>query len=108
MGKKRVTEQYVLSIFVQKKLAAFTRPNVNLVQDPIERFNEKGIVTQSGKVHESDVIILATGYDMQHCLFPIYGKRQDKHIGEIWDDEPRCYLGMTSPGKVYKMTQGNM
>lgn len=44
----------------------FNRPNVHLVDvsekgTPIKEINDKGIVTEDGKVYELDVIIFATG-----------------------------------------------
>lgn len=36
---------------------------VDVKKTPIEKFTEKGIVTSDGKLHEFDVIALATGFD---------------------------------------------
>ncbi len=82
---------------VLPKFPAFTRPNVRLVEDPIVEFTEKGLLTKSGEEHQADVIILATGFNMLHCLFPIHGADRDKSMGDIFGDEPRTYLGMVHP-----------
>ncbi len=70
---------------------------MRLVEDPIEEFCEEGIVTKSGEVHECDVVIFATGFDLLHCLYPIYGRDKERHQHEIWGDEPRTFLGTTHP-----------
>jgi cation diffusion facilitator CzcD-associated flavoprotein CzcO len=40
----------------------FSRPNVELVTEPIERIEPKGIRTVDGDLHELDVLIAATGF----------------------------------------------
>ena len=44
---------------------AIQLPNVHLITDGIAGFEEKGIRTLDGKLHEVDTIILATGFDTQ-------------------------------------------
>lgn len=79
---------------------ALTRDNVTLVTEGIERLTETGIQTVDGKVHELDIIITATGFDIVKYLAParIIGKGGiDLH--ESWEagDGPRAYLGMMVP-----------
>ncbi len=45
-------------------LQAFNRPNVSLVDTPIERIVEDGIVDADGRLHEFDAIVMATGYHL--------------------------------------------
>ncbi len=78
---------------------AYLKPNVHLVTEGIEEFTEKGIRTKDGVEREADIIILATGFDMLHSLFPIYGRDKERHMAEIWGDEPRTYLGVTCPSE---------
>ncbi len=73
---------------------------MKLVQDPISEFSSTGIITKSGESHEFDVVILATGFEMLHCPYPIYGRNKEKHMYEIWGDEPRAYLGTVHPSKL--------
>jgi cyclohexanone monooxygenase len=45
----------------------FNQDNVRLVdvkENPIQRITERGVLTTDGEVHELDVLILATGFDM--------------------------------------------
>ncbi|MGK2880640.1 MAG: flavin-containing monooxygenase [Mycobacterium sp.] len=45
----------------------FNQPNVSLVdlrETPIQRIIDKGVLTADGELHDLDVLILATGFDM--------------------------------------------
>ena len=46
-------------------LAALTRPDVELVTDPIDHITETGLVGDSGTEYPADVIVYATGFDTQ-------------------------------------------
>ncbi|WDI30366.1 NAD(P)/FAD-dependent oxidoreductase [Hyphococcus flavus] len=41
---------------------AIQKPNVDLVTEGIDGFVEHGVITRDGKLHEADVVILATGF----------------------------------------------
>lgn len=79
-----------------------TRDDVTLVdnqEDGIDHITENAIHTRSGEVHEVDVIVTATGYNVQRMLstMSIYG-RNGVSIREAWDDtDPRAYLGTVVP-----------
>ncbi|WP_406231304.1 flavin-containing monooxygenase [Nocardia sp. NBC_01009] len=45
-------------------LKAYNRDNVALVTDPIDAITTTGIRTRDGNLHEFDVIVLATGYEV--------------------------------------------
>lgn len=77
-----------------------TRDNVNLVVDPIERIEPRGVRTVLGELYEPDVLILATGFDVQRFLstFEITG-RNGVNIRDVWGKEDaRAYLGTAIPG----------
>ena len=77
-----------------------TRPNVELVDTPIERVDEQGIAVRDGAHHDFDVIIVASGFDVARFLAPIqvFG-RGGTSIREAWeDDNPKAYLGTVTPG----------
>nr|WP_249420620.1 NAD(P)/FAD-dependent oxidoreductase [Rhabdothermincola salaria] len=78
---------------------ALTRDNVELVTDGIARFTDSGIETEDGVVHEVDVVICATGYDIVKYLWPAeYYGRQGANLHERWDEEsPMAYVGMMVP-----------
>jgi len=76
----------------------YNRPNVDLVslrEDPIVRFTERGIETQSGE-REFDVVIVATGFDSATGPFnriDIRG-RGGAALTEHWAGGPSTYLGI--------------
>jgi len=76
-----------------------TRPDVDLVDAPIERIDETGIQVRDGNHHDFDVIISASGFDVARFLgpLPVYG-RDGVSIRDAWDDDdPRAYLGTVTP-----------
>lgn len=77
-----------------------TRPDVDLVTDPIERIDETGVLNTDGTHHDLDVLITASGYDVVRFLaqLPLYG-RGGISVRDAWDDDdPRAYLGTVTPG----------
>jgi cation diffusion facilitator CzcD-associated flavoprotein CzcO len=77
---------------------AFERDGAQLVDTPIERINERGIVTADGVQHELDVIVFATGFDAHAYLQPV-----ELHgpggvtLSEVWSGEPRGYRTVALP-----------
>jgi cation diffusion facilitator CzcD-associated flavoprotein CzcO len=77
----------------------FERPNVALVDQPIDRVEPGGIVTADGEVHELDVIVLATGFDAHMFMRPMElvgpgGLR----LSDVWEGEPFAYRSVAIPG----------
>ena len=82
--------------------AAFNRPNVTLVDvsdDPITEITERGVRTGTA-VHDSDVLIFATGFDGSTgalMAMDIRG-RGSRSLKDVWADGPRTFLGITVDG----------
>lgn len=79
---------------------AILRPDVTLVSDGIDRIVASGIRTVDGVEHEADVIVYATGFKANECLWPmeIIG-RDGRTVEELWaKDGPRAYIGTALPG----------
>jgi 4-hydroxyacetophenone monooxygenase len=78
---------------------ALTRDNVELVTDAIVRLTENGIETADGQVHEVDIIVTATGFEIAKYLWPIdYRGKDGVSIHDYWaKDGARAYLGMMVP-----------
>ena len=77
-----------------------TRPDVELVDTPIERVDEQGVQLSGGRRVGLDVLVCASGFDVARFLAPIdvYG-RGGVSVREAWnDDDPRAYLGTVTPG----------
>jgi 4-hydroxyacetophenone monooxygenase len=79
---------------------ALLRDNVTLVTDGIERVTRTGIRTREGVDHEVDMIVYATGFRANECLWPmeVLG-RGGRSVHDLWaKDGPRAYLGTMLPG----------
>jgi 4-hydroxyacetophenone monooxygenase len=76
------------------------REHVELVVDPVLHVEPEGIRTQSGRLIEADVLVLATGFDVVHFLSGVNVEGIDRQVlNEVWDgDNGRAYLGLTVPG----------
>jgi len=58
-------------IFDPNYLESLHSQNLNLVAEGIKEFDETGIVSESGVREEFDVIVLATGFQVQNFLTPM-------------------------------------
>jgi 4-hydroxyacetophenone monooxygenase len=77
-----------------------TKPNVELVTDPIDKFTRDGIVSADGKRRQADIIVVSTGFKVTEMAarLNITG-RDGKCLADIWaNDNPTAYLGLTVPG----------
>jgi cation diffusion facilitator CzcD-associated flavoprotein CzcO len=80
-------------------LAAFARPNVELVTEGIARVSASGIETADGRVIDADVIIFGTGFAATRFLAPMRVTGRDGvDLESAWRDGAAGYLGMTVPG----------
>jgi 4-hydroxyacetophenone monooxygenase len=79
--------------------AALKQPHAELVTDRISRIEERGIVTDDGRLHEIDVIVLATGFEASDYLVPIKVTGRDrKDLHDWWAGDCRAFLGIAMPG----------
>ncbi|KAK9893389.1 hypothetical protein P389DRAFT_175398 [Cystobasidium minutum MCA 4210] len=79
-------------------LESLCEDNVDVITTGIERIVPEGIQTKDGKVHECDVLICATGFDVStRPHFDVVGRN-----GHIFTDEfaktPKGYLTLTMSG----------
>lgn len=78
---------------------AIRRPDVEVVDDGIERVEPTGVRDRTGRLHEVDVIALATGFDAQAYMRPMRITGQDGlTLEEAWRDGPRAYRTVAIPG----------
>ncbi|AEF40672.1 flavin-containing monooxygenase [Hoyosella subflava] len=77
----------------------FQRDNVDLVDTAIVRIEPDGIVTADGKLHELDVLVMATGFDTQLYLRPmeLIGADGTK-LSQLWDSRVHGYRSVALPG----------
>jgi cation diffusion facilitator CzcD-associated flavoprotein CzcO len=78
---------------------AIQRPNAELVTAAIERIEPRGVRTADGRLHELDVLVLATGFQVDRFLRPIdvIGKGGVR-LAEFWEKRPLAYLSIAIPG----------
>lgn len=79
--------------------ATMTRPNVELVTDPIQEVRTRSIVTADGTERPCDVIIQATGFEPFNPTkgMAIRG-RDGRSLADDWSDRPRAYRGVAVAG----------
>ena len=78
-------------------LEAFTQPNVSLTNSTITNVTSEGIQTEDGHLHELDVIVCATGFDVSQIpSFPVIG-RNDVSLAAKWRSEPESYMSLACP-----------
>lgn len=75
-------------------LEALTEPKVHVITEPIDRINQRGVVTTDGIEHLVDAIVCATGFETSfEGGFPIYG-RDGINLRKKYATHPRSYLGL--------------
>ncbi|MGZ6970000.1 MAG: flavin-containing monooxygenase, partial [Acidimicrobiia bacterium] len=78
---------------------AIQRPNAELVTAGIERIEPTGVRTSDGRLHELDVLVLATGYHADAFMRPMEVVGRDgTTLAEAWSDRPNAYLSISIPG----------
>lgn len=86
--------------FSNSYFRSFTRPNVTLSTERIERIEPDAIVTADGTRIPVDTLVLATGYDLWDTNFPairVLG-REGRDLGRWWrDNRFQAYSGITVP-----------
>jgi cation diffusion facilitator CzcD-associated flavoprotein CzcO len=85
-------------IFSNTFYRALTRPNVELVTEGIARVTPTGIVTTDGRERPLDVLVCATGFDVEHSMaVPVTG-RGGASLQALWADGAFAHLGITVAG----------
>ncbi|MGC8535700.1 MAG: flavin-containing monooxygenase [Rhizomicrobium sp.] len=80
-------------------LSTLKRDNVELITDPIAEIVPQGLITRSGRHVDVDVLIYGTGFQASEFLAPMRVKgRGGVDLHQMWDGDPRAYLGITVPG----------
>ena len=78
---------------------ALTKPNVELITDPIAEFTPSGVRMQDGRERPADALVLATGFKTHGFVAPmeIIGTA-GRTLAEEWARVAHAYLGMSVPG----------
>ena len=92
LGCKRI-------IYSNDYFPALGRPNVELVTEPIARITPNGIVTADGRERPLDVLVCATGFDVQQLLSSLVIEgAEGRTLREAWAEGPEAHLGVTVSG----------
>jgi cation diffusion facilitator CzcD-associated flavoprotein CzcO len=78
---------------------ALQHPNAELVTAAIERIEPSGVRTVDGRLHELDVLVLATGFRAHDFMRPmdVIG-RDGVTLAKAWADRAKAYLAISIPG----------
>jgi cation diffusion facilitator CzcD-associated flavoprotein CzcO len=77
---------------------AIQRPNAELVTDAIERVEPAGVRTKDGRLHELDVLVLATGFKADAFVRPMdITGRNGTTLDQAWTPRPEAYLSISIP-----------
>lgn len=74
------------------------RDDVEIVSEGIDRIESRGVVTLDGRLHEFDVIVLATGFKSHAYLRPVNVFSDGHSLDEAWASGPRAYRSVAVPG----------
>lgn len=67
---------------------------MNAVCSGVQRFTRSGVVTDSGSVHDGDVVICATGFNTSYISrYPIYGPSA-RNVQDEWAESIMGYMGV--------------
>lgn len=90
---------------------ALSLPQVQLVDQAVVRASANGLVSADGREHALDVVIAATGFQVNDVQTPfeVYG-RGSQSLNHVWKDSgPQAYLGTVVHGfpNMFLMTGPN-
>ena len=77
---------------------AIQKPAAELVTEGIERVEPRGVRTRDGRLHELDVLVLATGFAVDRFMRPIRVIGRDGLcLDDAWAQRPVAYLSISIP-----------
>lgn len=77
---------------------AIQKPNAELVTEGIDHIESRGARTADGRLHELDVLVLATGFRADRFMRPIHViGRAGVALDDIWAQRPSAYLSISIP-----------
>ena len=77
---------------------AIQKPNAELVTDRIDRIEPGGVRTADGRLHELDVLVLATGFKADAFMRPMSIVGRNATTLEVaWTPRPEAYLSISIP-----------
>lgn len=101
--RERLTPRYTMGckriLVSDDYLPALTRPNVDVVTEPIREVREDAVVTSDGTVHPVDTLVFGTGFQATDMPLShhIQG-REGRTLAQVWSGSPRAFLGISVSG----------
>jgi cation diffusion facilitator CzcD-associated flavoprotein CzcO len=78
---------------------ALSRPNVDLITDPIDRITETGLACADGRAYDADVIIYGTGFKTVEAIAELnVAGRDGVKLQDVWRDGVEAHYGITVAG----------
>ena len=101
--RRRLTPDYPIGckriLFDNTYYRALAKPNVEVVSGGIKEVGKSYLVTDDGKKHEIDTLILGTGFAASGFLAPMEVRgREGLRLDTVWRDGAEAYLGITISG----------
>ncbi len=85
-------------IFSQDFYDAIQHPNAEVVTSGIKCIEPGGIRTEDDKLHELDVLVMATGFHANKFIRPTTVRgRGGIDLDDVWGDHPVAYLSISIP-----------
>ncbi|MDL2354049.1 MAG: NAD(P)/FAD-dependent oxidoreductase [Pseudomonadota bacterium] len=86
-------------IFSPDYYRAIQHPQAALVTDGIECVEAGGVRTRDGKLHQLDVLVLASGFKADQFMRPMNVVGRDGvKLNDVWAKRPSAYLAVSIPG----------
>ncbi len=77
---------------------AIQKPNAEVVTEKLLRAEPRGLRTTDDVLHELDVLVLATGFQVDAFMRPIdVTGRGGVRLADVWKDRPNAYLSISIP-----------
>jgi cyclohexanone monooxygenase len=86
-------------IFCSDYYPAISSDNARLVTEGITRVEPEGVRTDDGKLHEMDVLVLATGFNAAAFILPTKVTGENgADLEQRWHGSPRAHRAVAVPG----------
>ena len=101
--RRRLTPDYKVAckrlIMSDTFYPAIQRPNAELVTAGIDSVEAHGVRTRDGRLHELDVLVLATGFDGHRFMRDVHITGRDGvTLSSVWADALEAYRCLAVPG----------
>lgn len=101
--RRRLTPDYVLgckrALISNDYYPALVQPNVTVVPEAVREVRERSVVDATGREHEVDTIIYATGFHVTDLPIAERVRGADgRSLAEVWQGSPRAYRGTNIHG----------